>query len=284
MKASTFPVGRTQGCLMILATFLMSGCSDESVAPDLDPDVLVTVEVNEAFANRYGPEGYVFVTGPGGDVLDVATWSGISTLVLRSQEARPDSVSLTLVSIRQDQVELHTETGLPVGFFWSYGDWLPPALTGQAELFFENVPDCESYTVSAIDFNADGSGQPPANQTIDVHGATTDCFVRIDRSDGGPLGAWLRGIEPDESRTLDFDEPELIRPLNRYAMPFPPNTTRVTAFLGVVSMDNYIHFGSAWFFTETSDSIVVHLPRLEALQFMSDSFSWYRIDDSSTMY
>ena len=86
----------------ILILLVVAGCEEEvptSLLPR--PYTLITLHLGEHMLQTFPGEGVVFASDPYGNVLDMATWSDATTIVLENRRVPPDYISFTLVRTSQ---------------------------------------------------------------------------------------------------------------------------------------------------------------------------------------
>lgn len=213
---------------ILILPLALAACSEDSTTPASDPEILLTLELNAFFMEAFADQGTVFASDAEGNVLDVATWDGPSTVVLKNSAVQPDTISFTFVQSNDRGLELATEMGVPTGTTWTYTWTLFPAQSGEAQIGLANVPLHDGFRIASDWSSASGPGNLPHQRTIPVYRDSADCFVRIDPLTSPPVGGWLRGLYSGGVFTFDFDEPGLAAPLTPTQVQLPAGGDRLT--------------------------------------------------------
>lgn len=206
---------------LILVVSLSGGCSDDVTSPAIDPDTLLTVHFHEFFLAERAAEGLIFASDLQGNVLDEAIFSGESTVVLKNNTVHPDSISFTIVTYTEWNMDLTTEIGVPFGAERTFGDNRRPYPDGLAEVTLLNAPDCDRYWLTGNAGSVGSNGHLPSRVFVSIMGESTDGFLSVHPLDSQPIGAWLRDIRVDETDTLDFEEQSVFLPLICHSILIP---------------------------------------------------------------
>ena len=219
-----------------IALFHLSACSEETTTtkPPPSPNTLLTLNIDENYLNPDSAEGVVFVSSPEGVILDMATWQGSASIVLKNVDVHPDTISFTIVQNYNRNLDFETELGVPAGSVRNLQRIIKGETTGSAEVVFLNAPYCDRYRISHTWLSASGSGPLPASQTLQLFGDVTDCYVRIDPAGSPPLGGWVEGLQPEDTATLDFDVPGAVVPMSGTAVQIPSDGDRLICYLSTM--------------------------------------------------
>ena len=250
---------------LILAVFLIAACSDnDPTAPAEEPGTLLTLNLGEYFLEAFATEGIVFASDQQGHLLDLATWSGPATIVLKNSTNSPDTISFTFVQSNAWELVFATELGVPRGTVRDFPGQLRTTETGEADITFLNPPDCERYLIADNWGTVSGPGPLESPRTIHIYGDSTDCFVRVDQQGLAPVGGWLRGLKSGSSDTLDFDRPGSVSPLAGTTVQIPPGGERLSCNLygNVVSGSSRSIISFEWlsFDGNVPESVVLYQP------------------------
>ncbi len=206
----------------ILTVLSFSACSDDNPAtPEPASDILLTIEFDERDGYIDADDGFVFASDSAGNVLDVATWSGTTTVVLKNSAVHPDTISFTILQHSAQNIFLVTRMGVPAGSVETFSglDRLPQ--TGNAKIVFRNVPECWQFRMAYNFYTVLGWDQFPLEVGININGPSTDFFVRVDPLEVAPVGGWLRDIRPGATDTLDFKRAGDTAPLKASVVQIP---------------------------------------------------------------
>jgi len=252
--------------LPILATVFVfgSGCSDDPAEPGPIRIDLLTLHLGPSFLRALGETGVLFVSDHDGNLLDSATWSGETDIILSSNASRPDTVSLTTVSVIDASLWIGTELGIPVGTELTYDDPIVDPSPAEAEITFLNIPPCDYHRIASNAASIGDFGPPPSPFTVRFHGGVSDCAVRIDPVDAAPQGCWLRDLGPSGATTLDLAAPGAVSPLNRYAIAVPADCDYFEVDICRRYGPDIYHLDLDWrsFSGSTPDSVVVFGPEV----------------------
>lgn len=210
---------------------LVPGCADDSTDPTDDATTLLTLHIGGSFLASFGQQGTVFASDAAGNLLDVAAWSEESTIVLATTATPPDNLLLSIVSDYDWGLIIRTELGVPTGTERTYDVPVPLPDGHQTNLELVGAPACDSWRIATNSDIVEGAGPVPATLALDHNYASTDCYVRVDPTNGTPVGAWLENLQADGSATLDFSAPEVVEPLRRYPVTVPAAGRNLMGYL-----------------------------------------------------
>ena len=112
---------------ILFLALLTSGCSDDTSSPKADSDVLLTLHFDEYFFPQDNSTNLVFASTPDGALLDVGSWTGEATVILKNEEIHPETVSLTYaITFGDNGYYMITEMGLEPGSVKSFHGTAPP--------------------------------------------------------------------------------------------------------------------------------------------------------------
>lgn len=225
--------------ILIVTTFSFSACSDDDpTSPGPVSDILLTIHFNEYNRHGFADEGIVFASDPSGNLLDVATWTPTSTVVLKNSDIHPEKISFTLFQHSDSNLSLTTQLGLQAGSVKTFSGLDIPALSGSADISFSNAPDCWQYRMAWNLHSVHGWDLFPSQRRINIRGEATDFFVRVDPVDADPVGGWLRDVRPGDTGTLDFEKPGEMAPLQANVARIPSDGDFVLCVLrGILETD-----------------------------------------------
>lgn len=248
---------------ILLSIFLVSACSNESpTTPTKDPNTLLTIHLGENILQSV-LGGIVFASDSEGNLLDLATYDGPTTIVLKSTDVHPDTISFTLVPNTASSLDFFTELGVPAGSVRTLAGVPPSEFTGKADLTFLNVPEFDTYRLSSNVGGISGTGSLD-QRSISVYGDSTDCFVRVNPLDGGPIAGWFHDLKPGDSDTLDFDQEGDFVPMTGTTVQIPSGGDYLTCqvYGSVISgaSEHLFTFDSQHVGEPVPDSIIIFAP------------------------
>ena len=254
--------------ISILTILLFAACSDDDPTPPATgSDILLTLHLNDYYLRYDVTEGLVFASDTEGNVLDVAAWSGTSTVVLKNSAIHPKTISFTLFQYSEWGPWLATQLGVPAGSEITLTGYIKPPLTGSAEVTFLNVPICWRYRMVYNWYGETGWNEFPAFRRIGIFGGSTDFFVRVDPLYSPPLGGWLYDIQPGDTDTLDFGKLEDVAPLTPTLVQIPSGGDRILCKIsGIVETDStntFLGFDSHFIDSPIPESIVLYPPEFD---------------------
>ncbi len=265
---------------LLTLAILTTACSDDDpVTPPPDSDILLTLHLGEYFLEAFSVEGIVFASDQDGNLLDMATWNGPTTVVLKNTTVHPDTISFTMVQYNDWELSLATELGVPAGTVKTFNGYRHSPMSGSADVAFINAPDCEAYTLASNWGALRGPGPPPASRTFDIFGDSTNIYVRIDPKDSGPLGGWLRSLRPGDTDTFDFDAPDVIAPLVGIPVQIPPGGNRLSFnFHGsVITESSRSIIGFDWqdYSDVIPESVMLYGPEFDTSNLTTWFYQWF---------
>ncbi len=254
--------------ISIITILLFTACSDDDpTTPEPVSDILLTLHLNDYHLEYGVTEGLVFASDTEGNVLDVAPWSGTSTVVLKNSDIHPKTISFTVFQYSERGLSLATQLGVPVGSVETLTGYTKPPLAGSAEVTFLDVPLCWRYRMAYNWYLGLGWSDFPASQKIGVHGSSTDFFVRVDPIYTPPLGGWLHDLKPGDTDTLDFGKFENVAPLIPKLIQIPSGGDRILCRIdGLVEIDStrtFLKLDSQSIDSPIPESIVLYPPEFD---------------------
>ena len=205
---------------------------------------------------------------PEGNVLDVATWSSTSTVVLKYSGIHPETISFTIAQNGGLGLGLITSLGVPAGSVKTLAGNPKPPLAGSAEVTFLNAPEISRYRMAYNFFSETGGNPLTPSQGIKIYGGSTDFFVRIDPVDAPPLGGWRHNLQPGDSDTLDFGKPGDVAPLTAASVQIPPGGDRIICSLGgtveTSSRRAFLTFSNQTFTGNIPGSVTIYVPEFDS--------------------
>ncbi|MEN8008463.1 MAG: hypothetical protein ABFS42_15750 [Candidatus Krumholzibacteriota bacterium] len=269
--------------ISILTILLFTACSDDDpTTPQQDPDILLTLHPKDYFLDSDTTMSLVFASDPEGNVLDVAPWSGTSTVVLKNSDIHPETVSFTIAQHFDFGLMLSTQLGVPAGSVKTLIGNLQHPFAGSAEVTFLNAPECLRYRMAYNNYSTTGLNPFPTSQRIQIFGGSTDLFVRIDPVDAPPLGGWRRNLQPGDTDTLDFEKPGDVAPLTATSVQIPSGGDRIICSLrGTVETESgrtFLRLDNQSFDGVIPESVTLYVPEYDPSNLVT---SFYQNTDGS---
>lgn len=268
------------GLVLVSFMLLFQACSDDDpLSPANDDDVLLIVEFENYTSLNEPRTGLVFVSDENGHLLDMAPFSSDSRVVLRSEEPKPDYVSMTLFDLPPLFPRLTTEFAIPVGSTMGVPERPKPKTTGSVTLQFRHESQFSSLSVSALNSVHIYSGHVPYRESYYVSGETMDMYMKAVPETGVPIGAWLHDVRAGDRDTMDLESPIDFFPLNSHRIGVPQGSARTSCNIyQKVEMDQYsgqLALDFAAMDPESGDAVIAYLPTMDHSDFSIQLNQWY---------
>ena len=207
--------------LLTLALIGVSACSDDDrcpVCPQPGP-LALTLHLDDSAVAEFGPQGHVFASTVGGDVLAWSAWEGTGTVELAGDDNEHVEVTYTMVG--HDGRRLRTfrpvapsgEHAVPGA---DYGD-----TSGHVTLLPQNAPAHSQYTAS-VNGGTSYSYTPLGERVrLSVVGRRTDVYLALGTAAGPEQACWVRDVAIGEERVVDLAGPGVLQPVQARTLTAP---------------------------------------------------------------
>ncbi len=260
-------VSKFRGLLptIILFLLLFLACSeDDPVTPDPDPEALLVVEFDNFHYWGEPREGFVFISDKDGSLLDCASFTCDSRVILRNEERQPEYVSMTLFYNTAFYPQLITEFEIPAGSTVIIPNQAQAAPTGSVSVQYRNVSGFNSLHVSTIGLTVSYFSHVPVGDRYSVVGEAMDMYVQAVPDTGTPIGSWLYDVRAGDTDTLDLESSVDFSPLNAHRIGIPQGATQSSCGIYSTTMVDpfrqYLMLDYASVDPESEDTMIAYLP------------------------